>query len=87
MTDGTYLQDCVRQLAALRQEMTGAAARVAAVDAVAWRSLAADRFRAVLGAEAARARRCAALLDEAAAALAGHARAVVAAGGLPGVAR
>jgi hypothetical protein len=74
--DGTYVQDCARQLGALAREAAAAAARVAAVDAVEWRSVAAERFRAALQHEAALGRQCAQLLDEAAAAFAAAARAI-----------
>jgi hypothetical protein len=73
--DGHYLQDCARQLAALAQEAATAAGRVAAVDAVEWRSLAAERFRTALHHEAALGRQCAQLLEEAAGAFAASARA------------
>jgi hypothetical protein len=79
--DWSHLQRHVVELRELADVSRAAAARAAATDDVPWRSVAAERFRAVLGDEALRARRCADLLDDAALALAGHLRAVHASGG------
>ncbi|HEY6797212.1 MAG TPA: hypothetical protein VI248_21270 [Kineosporiaceae bacterium] len=74
--DGVQLQRCAAELYALADEARGEAARVGAVERVEWRSLAADRFRAVLRREALVGRRCADVLDDAARAVAAHARAI-----------
>jgi hypothetical protein len=73
------LQHCVTQLRALSDQTRRAAGETAAGRAVDWKSLAANKFRDLLDEEANRARRCAALLDEAADAVAAHARATGAA--------
>jgi hypothetical protein len=74
--DGAHLARCAARLHALAEEARGEAARVAATDAVAWRSVAADRFRVALRQEAVLGRRCAEALDAAAQAFAAHARAI-----------
>ena len=79
--DGMQLEQRAAQLRALAEETRAGAARVAALDAVRWKSLAANRFRAALQREAALGRRCADALDTAARAAAAHARAVGSAGG------
>jgi hypothetical protein len=78
--DWSHLQRHVVELRQLADVSRAAAARAAATDGVAWRSVAAERFREALGDEALRTRRCADLLDDAARALAGHLRAVHASG-------
>jgi hypothetical protein len=79
--DGMALEHRAAQLKALADEARAGAARVAAVDAVEWKSLAASHFRAALHDEAARGRECAELIEDAAQALAAHARAVGASAG------
>jgi hypothetical protein len=84
--DVMHLERCASQLHLLAGEARAGAVRVADVGAVEWRSLAADRFRALLHDEAARGRQCAELLEEAAQAFAAHARAIGAAPAeVPGV--
>jgi len=79
--DGMGSEGCATRLQALAQEARAATARVAAVDAIDWRSSAAERFRAALRHEAALGRQCADLLDAAAGAYARHARALGASAG------
>jgi hypothetical protein len=74
--DGMHPEQVAAGLRALAAEARAGAARVAAVESVRWRSIAAERFRAALRHEAALGRRCADLLDSAAAAFAAHARAI-----------
>jgi len=78
--DGMHPEHCAARLRVLAGQARATAARVAAVEAVEWRSLAADRFREALLREAALGRHCADLLDAAAGAFAAHARAL---GGVP----
>lgn len=74
--DVTQLQRNAAELHELAEQARQAAAAATATDAVEWRSVAADRFRESLHREAALARRCAELLDDAARAMAVHAQAV-----------
>jgi len=74
--DGTHPEQCAARLRVLAGQAREGAARVAAVEAVQWRSLAADRFRAALRHEAAVGRQCADALEAAAVAFARHARAL-----------
>jgi hypothetical protein len=73
--DATHLNHRAAELRALADETRRAAAIAAATDDVEWRSPAAQRFREALRHEADLTRRCADLLDDAAQALAAHARA------------
>jgi hypothetical protein len=74
--DYLNLRRQVAELRDLADISRGAAARVAAADGVEWCSVAAERFRSALRAEAALTRHCAELLDAAAQAMAAHAQTV-----------
>ena len=74
--DASHLARSAAELRELAGQAREAAAAAAATDGVAWRSVAADRFREALQREAELARRCADLLDDAAQAMAVHARSV-----------
>jgi hypothetical protein len=74
--DATHLRHQAAELRGLAGEARRAAAMSAATQDVEWRSLAAERFREALRHEADLTLRCADLLDDAAQAMAAHARAV-----------
>ena len=74
--DGMHLQHRLALLDSLATQARTAARHTAATSTVEWRSLAADRFRAELSAQAASAQACAGLLDDAAEALGAHVRAL-----------
>lgn len=74
--DWTHLQRRAAELRELADATRRAAATAAATDGVEWRSVAAERFRTALYREAVLTRRCADLLEDAATAMAAHARAV-----------
>jgi uncharacterized protein YukE len=78
--DVVDLRHCVTALHALAEQARQAAGQAASGADADWQSLAAARFREALAQEADRAGRCARLLDDAADALAAHARAVAGAG-------
>lgn len=74
--DGAILRRHAIELQELAERTREAAARAGGTDDVDWRSPAAERFREVLRREAGLTLRCADLLDDAARAMAVHARAV-----------
>lgn len=74
--DASHLERRAAELRELAGQAREAAATAVATDGVEWRSVAADRFRESLHREAEFARRCADLLDDAAQAMAVHARSV-----------
>ncbi len=83
--DGEGVRQLARQVQGMAGEVRGIGGRVASTSGVSWQSVAADRFRRELGAEAARTTALAAAVEHAARCLARHAAALdVVGGGLPG---
>ncbi len=78
--NGSALTAWARRLSALAEQTRHAADRMRTADGVVWQSTAADRYRERLARESARVVQVAAALDDAAAAMAQHARSIDAAG-------
>jgi hypothetical protein len=74
--DGMDLQLRVVRLESFAAQLRGAARRTAGTAAVDWKSLAANRFRMALTQQATSVQACAAMLDDAAQALAAHLQAL-----------
>jgi hypothetical protein len=74
--DGDQVRRLALRVGALAEEVRAAAARVAAASGVRWQSTSAAAFRERLGEQTVQVRRAAVAVDDVAAALNAHARAV-----------